>query len=136
MACWMIRSMTVGIPSFRIPPSGFGISTRLTGDGVYLPRSILPATGQIRDFHPLERALAGRTKRKGYANFNKNSHILFSLTLCDLLQKGSCFGCSSARFETFGYTLSTFLVLRFVYHFFQHIKNIFPGYGFQSDSGT
>ena len=25
---------------------------------------ILPATGQIRDFHPLERALAGRTKQR------------------------------------------------------------------------
>jgi len=25
---------------------------------------ILPATGRIRDFHPLERALAGRTIKK------------------------------------------------------------------------
>ena len=41
MACWKIRSLTVGIPSFRIPPSGFGISTRLTGSGVYFPRYIL-----------------------------------------------------------------------------------------------
>ena len=41
MACWMVRSVTVGIPSFRIPPSGFGISTRLTGFGVYFPRRIL-----------------------------------------------------------------------------------------------
>ena len=35
--CWIMRSMTVGIPSLRTPPSGFGISTRLTGDGVYFP---------------------------------------------------------------------------------------------------
>ena len=27
-----------GMPSFRTPPSGLGISTRLTGDGVYFPR--------------------------------------------------------------------------------------------------
>ena len=27
----MVRSVTVGIPSLRTPPSGFGISTRLTG---------------------------------------------------------------------------------------------------------
>ena len=26
---------------------------------------ILPATGQIRDFHPLERALTGRTNETG-----------------------------------------------------------------------
>ena len=42
MDCWKIRSLTVGIPSFRIPPSGFGISTRLTGSGVYFPLLILP----------------------------------------------------------------------------------------------
>ena len=29
---------TVGMPSFRTPPSGLGISTRLTGDGVYFPQ--------------------------------------------------------------------------------------------------
>ena len=33
----MVRSITVGMPSFRTPPSGFGISTRLTGDRVYFP---------------------------------------------------------------------------------------------------
>jgi putative ATP-dependent endonuclease of OLD family len=32
-ACWIKRSSTVGIPSFRTPPSGLGISTRLTGFG-------------------------------------------------------------------------------------------------------
>ena len=37
MACWKMRSFTVGMPSFRIPPSGLGISTRLTGSGVYFP---------------------------------------------------------------------------------------------------
>ena len=41
MACWKMRSFTVGIPSFRIPPSGLGISTRLTGSGVYFPLLIL-----------------------------------------------------------------------------------------------
>jgi hypothetical protein len=30
----MNRSSTVGIPSFRTPPSGLGISTRLTGFGL------------------------------------------------------------------------------------------------------
>jgi site-specific DNA recombinase len=32
-ACWTKRSSTVGMPSFRTPPSGLGISTRLTGCG-------------------------------------------------------------------------------------------------------
>ena len=36
-----MRSFTVGIPGFRIPPSGLGISTRLTGSGVYFPLLIL-----------------------------------------------------------------------------------------------
>ena len=34
----MNRSSTVGIPSYRIPPPGLGISTRFTGQGVYSPR--------------------------------------------------------------------------------------------------
>ena len=38
IACCSVRSITVGMPSFRTPPSDFGISTRLTGDGVYFPR--------------------------------------------------------------------------------------------------
>ena len=33
MACWISRSNTVGIPSGRVPPVGFGISTRFTGKG-------------------------------------------------------------------------------------------------------
>lgn len=33
----MNRSRTVGIPSFRTPPSGVGISTRVTGCGWYVP---------------------------------------------------------------------------------------------------
>ena len=37
ITCWMMRSVTVGISSFRIPPSGLGIFTRLTGDGIYFP---------------------------------------------------------------------------------------------------
>ena len=32
-ACWINRSSTVGMPSLRTPPSGFGISTRFTGSG-------------------------------------------------------------------------------------------------------
>lgn len=35
----MNRSSTVGMPSFHVPPSGFGISTRLTGFGMYVPLS-------------------------------------------------------------------------------------------------
>ena len=31
IACWMMRSMTVGIPNFLIPPSVLGISFRRTG---------------------------------------------------------------------------------------------------------
>jgi hypothetical protein len=33
--CWMTvhYALIVGIPSLRIPPSGFGISNRLTGGG-------------------------------------------------------------------------------------------------------
>ena len=33
VACWPTRSLTVGMPSGRIRPSGFGISTRRTGAG-------------------------------------------------------------------------------------------------------
>lgn len=33
----MNRSNTVGMPSLRTPPSGFGISTRFTGFGLYIP---------------------------------------------------------------------------------------------------
>ena len=36
-ACWMNRSSTVGMPSLRSSPSGFGISTRFTGFGLYVP---------------------------------------------------------------------------------------------------
>ena len=32
-ACWATRSRTVGMPNGRLEPSGFGISTRRTGDG-------------------------------------------------------------------------------------------------------
>ena len=32
-ACWHTLSFTVGIPSGRLDPSGFGISTRRTGAG-------------------------------------------------------------------------------------------------------
>lgn len=30
MACWMTRSITVGMPSSRLPPSSLGISTQRT----------------------------------------------------------------------------------------------------------
>ena len=32
-ACWHTLSLTVGMPSGRVRPSGFGISTRRTGAG-------------------------------------------------------------------------------------------------------
>jgi len=32
-ACWATRSRTVGMPSGRLLPSGFGMSTRLAGAG-------------------------------------------------------------------------------------------------------
>lgn len=37
IACWSIRSMTVGIPSFLFPPSCFEISTRRTSCRLYFP---------------------------------------------------------------------------------------------------
>ena len=37
IACWIILSSTVGIPSGRLLPSGFGISTLRTGEGTYVP---------------------------------------------------------------------------------------------------
>lgn len=37
MACWIILSSTVEIPSGRLLPSGFGISTLRTGEGAYVP---------------------------------------------------------------------------------------------------
>ena len=36
-ACWIKRSVTVGMPSSRSPPSGLGIVTRRTGLGRYVP---------------------------------------------------------------------------------------------------
>jgi hypothetical protein len=36
-ACWATRSRTVGIPNGRVPPRGFGISTRRAGAGRYRP---------------------------------------------------------------------------------------------------
>ncbi len=36
-ACWIKRSVTVGMPSSRSPPSGFGDLTRRTGIGRYVP---------------------------------------------------------------------------------------------------
>jgi len=33
VACWAIRSFTVGMPNGRVRPSGFGISTLRTGAG-------------------------------------------------------------------------------------------------------
>ena len=38
-ACWISLSTTHGTPSFLIPPSGLGISTRLTGCGWQVPES-------------------------------------------------------------------------------------------------
>lgn len=35
MPCCITLSITVGIPSFLIPPFGLGISTLLTGCGLY-----------------------------------------------------------------------------------------------------
>ncbi len=37
IACWIVLSSTVGIPSGRILPSAFGISTLRTGEGTYVP---------------------------------------------------------------------------------------------------
>ena len=50
------------MPSFRTPPSGFGISTRLTGCGSYIPRSncsrmtgqvLFQGLWQLLDGHPV-----------------------------------------------------------------------------------
>ena len=40
----------VGTPNLRTPPSGFGISTRLTGDGVYVGPSqqLVPMLWPVR----------------------------------------------------------------------------------------
>ena len=34
LTCWIRRSRTEGIPRGRVPPVAFGISTRLTGNGL------------------------------------------------------------------------------------------------------
>ena len=47
IACWMTRSTTVGIPSCRTPPSGFGISFRRTGCGLYLPLRMLSSSSSL-----------------------------------------------------------------------------------------
>ena len=46
----MQYEVTVGMPSFRIPPSGFGISTLLTGEGVYFPFLIFPTSSWLCSF--------------------------------------------------------------------------------------
>ena len=67
MACWINRSTTVGIPSSRSPPPGFGILTRRTGCGPIraieqgLPdrRPVVARVGrEVLDAHPVN---AGRT---------------------------------------------------------------------------
>ncbi len=53
---------TISVRQTRVlpPPSfGFHLAMDTLGFGC-----ILPTAGRIRDFHPLERALAGRTKNK------------------------------------------------------------------------
>lgn len=56
MACWTTRSVTVGIPSSRLPPSGLGISTLRTACGVYRPPSIC-----ARSAGQCSRAWAGKS---------------------------------------------------------------------------
>ena len=54
---------TISVRQTRVlpPPSfGFHLAMDTLGFGC-----ILPTAGRIRDFHPLERALAGRTKEEG-----------------------------------------------------------------------
>ena len=55
---------TISVRQTRVlpPPSfGFHLAMDTLGFGC-----ILPTAGRIRDFHPLERALAGRTKRNPF----------------------------------------------------------------------
>ena len=56
-ACCTTRSRTVGIPSGRLPPSGFGISTRRTGAGRYVPAR--RSRGKLAE-HPLDAVLLHR----------------------------------------------------------------------------
>ena len=59
------RARALPPPSFR-----FRLTTDTLGFGY-----ALPATERSRDFHPLERALAGRTMKK-MGTFRKSSHFL------------------------------------------------------------
>ena len=53
--------MTVGIPSFLTPPVSFGISTLLTGDGLYLPFLILSSSSLfLQKSFRLQDLLGGR----------------------------------------------------------------------------
>ena len=54
MACWISRSITVGIPSCLTPPSGLGISTRRTGLGRYVQPVLLQIAAQFLHFHPID----------------------------------------------------------------------------------
>jgi hypothetical protein len=50
---------------------------RLTADTLAFGY-ILPTTGRIRDFHPLETCAAGRTiKREGFQQINKSAESLY-----------------------------------------------------------
>ena len=51
MACCTILSMTVGMPSFRTPPSALGISLRLTGFGLYLPNHMSDTSSRPCSVH-------------------------------------------------------------------------------------
>ena len=60
---------TISVRQTRVlpPPSfGFHLAMDTLGFGC-----ILPTAGRIRDFHPLERALAGRTKNRTRWNFRR-----------------------------------------------------------------
>ena len=75
------RARVLPLPSFR-----FRLTTDTLGFGYDLP-----AAGRSRDFHPLERALAGRTMgKRPEATRLRGALLLFSLRLICASGGGPC----------------------------------------------
>lgn len=119
-----------------LPPPFFRFC--LTADTLGLSY-ILPAAGRIRDFHPLERALTGRTRKKPVVQWttgfwqrvkDSNPHIQSQSLLCYLYTNPLY---SFARVTRTGIiilenkNLSRVFLKKIIFADFSHFQGIFPG---------
>lgn len=78
IACWITRSAIIGIPSWRLPPSGLSISTRLTGAGRYWPE---------------RSSVIIRFRFPAFAQAGKSSMVTPSMPAAPLLARTRFHGC-------------------------------------------